>query len=154
MGPYMWWHFFAQVEGAFHLADDLPNLRLLGDRGRGQRNGLRGRAHSSQQGPHRRHGWQVNLFQPSRLWHFLCAEEPSREGTGWMPMSLSGLLSSSFILHITVTILLILIIITIICNEKKDFYEFFRLHQPAAYYGVNSRPLENSQVLREIKKII
>ena len=30
---------------------------------------------------------------------------------------------------------------------------FFRLHQPAAYYGVNSRPLENSQVLREIKKL-
>ena len=68
-------------------------------------------------------------------------------------MSLSGLLSSSFILLITVTILLILVIITIICNEKKDVYDFFRLHQPAAYYGVNSRPLENSQVLREIKKL-
>ena len=48
--------FFNQVERAVHLADDLPNLRLLGDRGRGQRNGLRGRAHPSQQGPHRRHG--------------------------------------------------------------------------------------------------
>ena len=48
--------FFSQVEGASNLADDLPNLRLLGDWGRGQRHGLRGRAHSSQQGPHRRHG--------------------------------------------------------------------------------------------------
>ena len=27
-----------------------------------------------------------------------------------------------------------------------DAYEFVRLHQPAAYYGVNSRPLENKQV--------
>ena len=45
-----------QFEGAFYLADDLPNLRLLGERGRGQRNGLRGRAHPSQQGPHRPHG--------------------------------------------------------------------------------------------------
>ena len=48
--------FLKLVEGEVHLADDLPNLRLLGDWGRGQRHGLRGRAHSSQQGPHRRHG--------------------------------------------------------------------------------------------------
>ena len=33
-----------------------------------------------------------------------------------------------------------------------DAYEFVRLHQPAAYYGVNSRPLENSQASNRIFK--
>ena len=33
-----------------------------------------------------------------------------------------------------------------------DAYEFVRLHQPAAYYGVNSRPLETNQATNEIFK--
>ena len=56
------------------------------------------------------------------------------------------------VIILLITVIILLIIITIICTEKKDVYEFFRLHQPAAYYGVNSRPLESSQVLRKIKK--